>query len=234
VRRLFIALCIFLGAAISSYAQCEGIDVKSVSDASWGNPITFEAYRSGGFVGTFSFDWTIIGGEVSSGAKGSAIITVVPDVKDEKFTLTARLTATHKGDGCQVKASKSVQVNPRPRIADPDRFGALGRWEMQAVIDNLFIALGNDPSRHGLIVFESGPSETRREKLYRLKLITTAVTYRKYDSKRLSILIRKNGNETQYTPYLIERGQIHDDDGDSLFLLSDLIKNISLAVPKDK
>lgn len=119
-------------------------------------------------------------------------------------------------------------------IFDPERHGKLSKWEMQSVIDNLYIRLTQNSGWVGLILFDYDQSERRNEKLGRIKLIRKAIAYRKYDASRISIAIARKPSGLQYTILLGEKLFPIGQDDYTVFKLQELITNPDIAFPETK
>lgn len=105
---------------------------------------------------------------------------------------------------------------------------------MQSVVDNLFIRLTRNPGWVGLILFDYDQSESRNEKLARIKLIRKAIAYRKYDTSRVSIAIAKKPSRLEYTLLPGEKLFPIGKDDYTVFKLQELITNPSVAFPVTK
>ena len=105
---------------------------------------------------------------------------------------------------------------------------------MQTEIDNFLLLVNKDLGWVGLIIFEYDESETRKEKVERIKLIRKAVTYRKYDPSKISIAIAKTPTRLEYIWLPGKKLFPVSESAYKLFKLQEVMEDPNLAFPVEK
>lgn len=134
-----------------------------------GETMTFTASIAGGDQQNVTYNWSVDNGTIVSG-QGTSTITVGGTENLGGSTVVARVNTT--GDGqcttCTLTGSETGIVSQPPVATMIDEFGKAANNDVKARIDNLFIALGNDPTATGYVInYGSAREVARRERVIR-------------------------------------------------------------------
>jgi hypothetical protein len=155
--------------------------------------MSFTANVSGGTSGDITYDWSVTNGTISSG-QGTPSITVDTTglANNTNITATVTIGGALLCAECVKQASETGSVS-RPDIPARliDEFGVLPNDEVRARIDNLFVALGNEPNAQGYIINYGTDREIDR----REQLIRNHISLRRYDASRITF-VRGGANPT--------------------------------------
>lgn len=163
--------------------SCPSLGITGGGVVNPGESLFFTANVSGGTCSNVSFRWNVSNGSIVSG-QGTASIAVSAE-PGESVTATVEISGSCLCAECPRSASETGSVLPRKPTADEiDRFGKLPDDEVKARIDALYIALGNNPNAQGYIINYG----TAKEIAAREKQIQKAITFRKYDPSRVTIV----------------------------------------------
>lgn len=166
---------------------CPTLDVSGGGTVVAGEPMSFTANLIGGTGTDFTYSWTVSNGTISSG-QGTPSITVDTTGLPNNTNITATVDVSGPGlcENCPSLSDSEtggiiVREIPRTLL---DQFGNLPNDEVRGRIDNLFIALGNDPSAQGYIInYGTDREVTRRE-----NLIRNHISFRRYDASRITFV----------------------------------------------
>lgn len=133
---------------------CPTVSVSCPSDVELNQPITFTASVSGGEAGaTFTYNWSVSAGTISSG-QGTSTITVDTTGVAGGQSVTATVSIGGADPSCTgTTASCTTSVKPPP--ATPikfDEYGNIRFNDEKARLDNYAIQLQNDPTATSTII----------------------------------------------------------------------------------
>ncbi|HYO63676.1 MAG TPA: hypothetical protein VER08_08610 [Pyrinomonadaceae bacterium] len=133
---------------------CPTVRVSCPDTGTLGQPVTFTADVSGGDTGvTPTFNWSVSAGTISSG-QGTSSITV--DTTGVTGTITATVDVGGYPSNCSTSASCTTSFPARPEARKIDEYGPIRFNDEKARLDNLAIALQNDPTAQGYLVCYGG------------------------------------------------------------------------------
>jgi hypothetical protein len=152
------------GSATVTVADCTGcvappppcptVSVSCPSDIDAGQPITFTASVAGGAEGaTFTYNWSVSAGTISSG-QGTSTITVDTAGVAGGSSVTATVNIGGADPSCTgTTASCTTSVKPPPAAARKfDEYGNIRFNDEKARLDNYAIQLQNEPGSTGTII----------------------------------------------------------------------------------
>jgi hypothetical protein len=152
------------GSATVTVADCTGcvapappcptVSVSCPSDIDAGQPITFTASVTGGAEGaTFTYNWSVSAGTISSG-QGTSTISVDTTGVAGGQSVTATVSIGGADPSCTgTTASCTTSLKPPPRPAVKfDEYGNIRFNDEKARLDNYAIQLQNDPGSTGTII----------------------------------------------------------------------------------
>ena len=133
---------------------CPSVSVSCPSDADAGQPITFTASVTGGAEGaTFTYNWSVSAGTISSG-QGTSTISVDTTGVAGGQSVTATVSIGGADPSCTgTTASCTTSLKPpiRPAVKF-DEYGNIRFNDEKARLDNYAIQLQNDPGSTGTII----------------------------------------------------------------------------------
>jgi hypothetical protein len=143
-----------------------------------GATATFTANVSGGS-NSPTYNWSVSSGTITSG-QGTPAITVEAA---EGATVTATVELGGLCADCNRTGSATANWKTKTVITSTkiDEFGEQKPDQIKARLDSFFIALNNDPTATGYII-NYGPAKL---KAARIKVITAAIAFRKFDKNRI-------------------------------------------------
>ena len=131
---------------------CPTVSVSCPSDIEANQPITFTASVTGGAEGaTFTYNWSVSAGTISSG-QGTSTITV--DTNGVSQSVTATVSIGGADPSCTgTTASCTTSLRPAPQPARKfDEYGNIRFNDEKARLDNYAIQLQNEPGSTGTII----------------------------------------------------------------------------------
>ncbi len=150
-----------------------------------GQTMTFTANVSG--ADNVTYNWTVSAGSIESG-QGTPSITVRTTSDMAGSNVTATVTIGNIGQdpscNCDVDASETAGVAPRPEAFVVDEFGVVANDDLKARIDNLYVQLGNNPGAQGYIINYGTAAEIRR----RNAVINSHIRMRGLDASRITFI----------------------------------------------
>lgn len=139
--------------------------------------------------------WAASGGKITRGQETSAI-ELTPGIEDNGNNIFVTVKLDGLPENCLDTNTHTFAVTRRSWHPWFDMFGRLpGRYEVEARLDNYFIAIRNDSAAEGLIVLEFDKAETRAKKIKRLNKILEHINRRRFDKSRLKFLIFETDEE---------------------------------------
>jgi len=166
-----------------------------------GTPITFSLNYGGG--GDPTYTWTVSAGTITSGQGTSSITVDTTGLSNENVRATVELDNLPRPDcNCDRSAEYTVQVGG-PRDAPLfDEFGDIPNDEVKARVDNLYIALGNDPTARGVIINEGTAAQIRRRRAQ----IDGAIRFKRYDRSRIEYIDKITDGPINTKVYVVPAG----------------------------
>lgn len=165
--------------------SCPTLGVSGGGVVNPGDNMYFTANASGGNCSDISYNWTVSNGTIVSG-QGTASITVATTrmMEGQNVTATVEISGSCLCADCPRTGSETGSVSGLPKANLIDEFGKLPDDEVKARVDALYIALGNNPSAQGYIINYG----TDKDIANRERQIQKAITFRKYDASRVTIV----------------------------------------------
>jgi hypothetical protein len=188
MKQIFFACFLALIFCLSTFGQAQSpACVKTAGTAgvvAAGTPMKFVATLSGKTDDlTLEYQWKVSAGTIISG-QGTCSITVDTAGLPNGTNITAEVTVKGLPESCPNTASETGSVIASI-IGEPlDNFGKLPDDEVKVRIDALFLSLGNAPDARGHIIIYG----TAAEIAARERQIQKAISFRKYDAKRVTIV----------------------------------------------
>ena len=151
------------GSATVTVADCTGcvpppppcptVSVSCPTDVEANQPITFTASVSGGAEGaTFTYNWSVSAGTISSGQGTSTITVDTNGVGGQSVTATVSIGGADPScTGTTASCTTSVKVAPQP-ARKFDEYGNIRFNDEKARLDNYAIQLQNEPGSTGTII----------------------------------------------------------------------------------
>ncbi|MBK8149932.1 MAG: hypothetical protein IPK58_17450 [Acidobacteria bacterium] len=164
--------------------SCATISVSDGGVVRPGDEMNFVATAGGGS-GDLSYNWTVSNGTIVGGQGTPAIrVATTREMEGQNITATVEISGSNLCASCQKTASNNGSVAGIIKPFIIDEFGKLPDDEVKARVDALYITLGNNPNAQGYIINYG----TDKEVAAREKQIQKAITFRKYDSSRVTIV----------------------------------------------
>jgi hypothetical protein len=151
--------------------DCATLTVSGPTDiVSPGSPITFTANypRSG-----VTYNWSVSNGTIESG-QGTPTITVsTTGLSSTNVTATATISGITDDPSCNcdTEESATAQVGGVATANLIDELGPASNDDVKQRVDNLFIALGNDPTARGLIQIYGTQAQIRARRAQIMRAI---------------------------------------------------------------
>lgn len=148
-----------------------------------GEPLNFTANVSGGTATSITYNWTVSNGRISSGQGTPSISVDTTGLEGQNVTATVEIGGD-LCDNCVKTKSETGSIREKPKAREFDNFGKLPDDEVKARIQNLYVALNNDPNSQGYIINYGTPKEIAA----REKQITKAINFLKLPADRVTIV----------------------------------------------
>ena len=135
---------------------CPKVEVSCPSEVDADMPITFTASITGGDPeATFTYNWTVSAGTISSGQGTSTITVDTTGVAGQSSTATVSLGGYDPK--CHPTQSSTTGTKPKPQPPRKfDEYGTLSLNERNARLDNYAIELQNDPTTMAYVIAYGG------------------------------------------------------------------------------
>ena len=165
-----------------------------------GTPITFSVRNTGG--GDPTYNWTVSAGTITSGQGTSSITVDTTGLSSTNVTATVELSNLPRPEcNCPATASQTVQVVGRD-LTVFDEFGDIPNDEVKARVDNLYIALGNDPTAKGVIINYGTAAQIKRRRAQ----IDGAIRFKRYDRSRIEYIDQITDGPINTKVYVVPAG----------------------------
>lgn len=141
------------------------------------------------------FHWTLSSGTIEKG-QGSSIISVSTTKENAGTNIQAKVDVSGLSPVCENSAGEVFGIAPVPCVHPIDDFGALKANDVKARIDNLFVQLSFSPNTIALLEMEFAENETVQQRRLRITNILDAISFRKYDVKKVIFFITNENTST--------------------------------------
>jgi hypothetical protein len=185
-----IMACVSVVRAQNSGFSCPKITLAGPSRLLYfDKPETFSVVvRNGRRSNKLGFVWTASIGKIVGGQGTSKVIISVPGA-DEGALVTISVKVNGLVGGCADSVSDvwtvASLIHEGPDSDSPDEFGRVGRNETIARFDLLHMIFKRNPSSTLLVILQFDKSDSRRNKIARLRTIQDIFRMRKYDIHRV-------------------------------------------------
>lgn len=163
---------------------CPDLSVSGGGEVKPGEPMSFTANLSGGTAPDVTYNWTVSAGTISSGQGTPSITVDTTGLDNTSITATVEIASGSLCPECPRTKSETGSVVGRPKPRLIDEFGKLPDDEVKARIQNLYIALGNEPNAQGYIINYG----TDKEIAVRERQIQKAIAFLKLDPSRVTVV----------------------------------------------
>ncbi|MEP6900778.1 MAG: hypothetical protein ABJA66_03450 [Actinomycetota bacterium] len=190
MKQIIFTTILVLVFSTSVFAQndklgCATIEVTHGGVVRTGEPMNFTANVTGITKDlTLEYEWKVSSGTISSGQGTPSITVDTTDLEDTNITAEIKIKGLY--DNCAASASETGSVMRKTPVCGMslDQYGKLSNNEVKARMDALFLELDNEPNGQGYIINYG----TDEEIAVREKQIQKAITFRKYDANRITIV----------------------------------------------
>ncbi len=188
MKQIIFALILALFFSLSTFAQTENsLCAKTLGTAGVveaGTPMKFVATVSGKTESlTLGYEWKVSAGTIVSG-QGTCAIVVDTTGLAGGTNITAEVTVKGFPECCPNTASETGSIALKIEGDPFDDFGKIPKDEVKARIQNLYVALANNPNAQGYIITYG----TEKEIVARERQIQEAIRFLKLDDKRLTMI----------------------------------------------
>lgn len=239
MKRILTRLILILAFCIVTYGQADPNTCPKFSISAPAIVLTpgdlakFEATIDGlsGPV-KYQYVWTISAGHIQQG-QGTAKIMVIATKEDAGTNISISLSIKGLEAGCPNAFTEIAAIASQPSVDYFNNYGRLTKRNMRSTLDDFYFQINNNPGYEGVIVFNFGDDESRKEKLARLKMIVDAIRFRHYDPTRIAIAIANKPSYLEYTFWIVPSpADVPGGLGEhTLFKGEKLINNLGAAFP---
>lgn len=141
------------------------------------------------------FHWTLSSGTIEKG-QGSSVISVSTTKENAGTNIHAKVDISGLSPVCENSASEVFGIAGVPCVYPVDDFGAIKANDVKARIDNLFVQLSFSPNTIALLEMEFAENEPLQQRRLRIENILAAISFRKYDLKKVVFLISNEKTST--------------------------------------
>ena len=141
------------------------------------------------------YDWTLSGGIIEKG-QGSSVISVGTTRENEGTNIQIKVVVSGLSPVCGNTAAEVIVVAGYRCGLPVDEFGALKPNDVKARVDNVYIQLEFNPNTFALLEMEFAENETVQQRRLRITNILDAVSFRKYDLKKIVFFISNEKTST--------------------------------------
>ena len=141
------------------------------------------------------YDWTLSGGTIEKG-QGSSVIYVGTSLENAGTNIQVKVEVSGLSSVCGNSATEVFGIAGIRCIYPVDDFGALKANDVKARVDNLFIQLSFNPNTFAILEMEFAENETVQQRRLRITNILDAISFRKYDFKKVVFFISNEKTST--------------------------------------
>ena len=146
-----------------------------------GQSMNFTATSSG----DVTYNWSVSAGTISSGQGTSSVMVDTTGLAPgSSVTATVEIGNANMCAECPKVQSATAELARKIEPELVDTYGKLKDDDVKARIDGYYTQLNNDPSSHGYIIIYGTPAQIKAARAQIMK----AITFRKYDPSRLTIV----------------------------------------------
>lgn len=139
-----------------------------------------------------AYEWSVLSGTIVNGQK-SGTVKILAGI--EPGEITVRVVISGLPPQCPNAFTQTIAVVPicvLPVAAD--EFGVVGKLEMRAIIDNIFVQLSINTTNRAFFRMSFKPTESLSSRRLRIRQILDAIAFRKYDLSRIDFEIVEEDN----------------------------------------
>ena len=170
--------------------ECPQVRISCPSQTEPGQPIEFVSTVSGS-IGTapLVYNWTVSGGSIIEGQGTSSIKVSAAGLEGQSITATASLAGSEASlAGCS--ASCAIQIPVAQTCRKFDEYPEISRNEEKARLDNLGVALQNDPFATAFVIVHPGERSKSGDVAKRSHNVTDyLINSRGLDGKRVVLQV---------------------------------------------
>jgi len=187
--------------------ECPQLQIVCPTQIELGQPVVFDSLVNG-TVGTspLVYNWTVSGGTIIDGQGTSSIKVNASGLEGQTLMATASL-AGYDASSARCSASCSTQVPIAQTCRKFDEYPEISRNEEKARLDNLGVALQNDPFATAYVIIHLGQHAKPGDIDKRSRNVTDyLINARGLDSKRIVVQVGSARPETVVEIWLCPRG----------------------------
>lgn len=187
--------------------ECPQVQIVCPSQVALGRPIVFDSIVTG-TLGTspLVYNWTVSGGTIIEGQGTSSIKVTSTGLEGQSITASASL-AGYDASSTRCSASCSVQIPVAQTCRKFDEYPEISRNEEKARLDNLGVALQNDPFATAYVIVHPGEPGKPGDVEKRSRNVTDyLINSRGMDGKRIVVQVGPARPEPSVEIWLCPRG----------------------------
>ena len=189
--------------------ECPQVQIVCPSQVELGQPIVFDSTVTG-TLGTspLVYNWTVSGGTIIEGQGTSSIKVSAAGLEGQSLTASASLTGSDTSLA-RCSASCSVQIPIAQTCRKFDEYPEISRNDEKARLDNLGVALQNDPFATAYVIVHPGEHGKPGDVEKRSRNVTDyLIDSRGMDGKRIVVQIGPARPDATVEIWLCPRGVI--------------------------
>lgn len=171
--------------------ECPQLTISCPSQTEAGQPIEFVSTVSGS-LGTapFVYNWTVSSGTIIDGQGTSSIKVSAAGLEGQSLTATASLAGYDASLAARCSASCTIQILVAQTCRKFDEYPEISRNEEKARLDNLGVALQNDPFATAYVIVHPGERSRPGDVENRSRNVTDyLINSRGLDGKRVVLQV---------------------------------------------
>jgi hypothetical protein len=188
--------------------ECPQLQIVCPTLIEPGEPVVFDSLVNG-TVGpsTLVYKWTVSGGTIVGGQGTNSIRVDVAGFEGQTLTATASLAGYDASSTARCSASCSTQIPVAPTCRKFDEYPEISRNEEKARLDNLGVAIQNDPFATAYVIIHPGERAKTGDIEKRSHNVTEyLINSRGIDSKRIVVQVGSPRPVTSVEIWLCPRG----------------------------
>jgi hypothetical protein len=188
--------------------ECPQLRIVCPTQIELGQPVVFDSLVSG-TVGTspLVYNWTVSGGSIIEGQGTSSIKVNASGLEGQTLIASASLAGYAASSTARCSANCSTQIPVAATCRKFDEYPEISRNEEKARLDNLGVALQNDPFATAYVIIHPGERAKPGDIEKRSHNVTDyLINSRGLDSKRIVVQVGSPRPETLVEIWLCPRG----------------------------
>jgi len=188
--------------------ECPQVQIVCPTQIELGQPVVFDSLVNG-TVGTspLLYNWTVSGGTIIEGQGTSSIKVNASGLEGQTLMATASLAGYGASSTARCSASCSTQVPIAQTCRKFDEYPEISRNDEKARLDNLGVALQNDPFATAYVIIHPAQHAKPGDTEKRSRNVTDyLISSRGLDSKRIVIQVGSPRPEAVVEIWLCPRG----------------------------